>query len=637
MQRRNKVDPSSRNEDEPISRGTNTSASVPNKRKIMNPHSHSLPMHRNKTSMKKKKFSLVQCMVISITILIIAISTVMLYIATSTPDSNLKSGGEGILNVSSSTTEFGKNQNQNSIINVGSDSHIHDHHVNTNMKDISEMDMGDQDAHAEQKPKRRRRTTEEANAYMAEQPSYSVDGEKALRKELIQLFDMQKKGQEQSSPIITRWIGGTKSNGEKLPYWLPKSKTSDEVLEAWQTEVEKLKDDMRHKDVELFPELHTEKEIMEMIQRDEEEKKRSSQMDFPLPSPKDSKVILQPTFGKHRSHVDAIFGLAEGYDLQIYLLFIESLKATGFNGDLVLSVSALGSLKPGVEDYLRSNHKDENEDGINVVVYTVTWTCYTGDGTVAEGANGGIRKCELVDMYGTDTDEKAIKDPREPRPVATARFELYWAWSQYYDDANWIMLIDTRDAHFQLNPFANLRRGDKEDMGLLYFFAENAEVSSIGQSKFNSGWLKEAYGKEIVKSYSKKPIICSGSTMGQKVAMEPYLRAMIAQFDKTKCKAKGCDQGFHNYLYYSGALSNVKGIKDVVEFEQGKGLINNLGVLRTKPLREWGLLNDENLVLNWDGSVSAVAHQFDRDDELNKHLKGIRRQYVQTYMRSKAK
>ena len=130
-----------------------------------------------------------------------------------------------------------------------------------------------------------------------------------------------------------------------------------------------------------------------------------------------------------------------------------------------------------------------------------------------------------------------------------------------------------------------------------------------------------------VQSFFDKPIICSGSTMGQKVAMEPYLRAMVAQFDETKCKLKGCDQGFHNYLYYSNSLLPLTGVKEVKVFEQGTGIINNLGVLRTKPLREWGILNDENTVLNWDKSVSAVAHQFDRDDELNKHLKEVRKEY----------
>ena len=123
--------------------------------------------------------------------------------------------------------------------------------------------------------------------------------------------------------------------------------------------------------------------------------------------------------------------------------------------------------------------------------------------------------------------------------------------------------------------------------------------------------------------------------MGEQVAIESYLRGMVAQFDKTKCKLKGCDQGFHNYIYYSGGLSNVQGIRDVVVYEQGKGIINNLGVLRDKPLQDWGLLDSTMKVLNWDKSESAVAHQFDRDDELNKHLKEVRKQYLKSFWAEK--
>ena len=206
----------------------------------------------------------------------------------------------------------------------------------------------------------------------------------------------------------------------------------------------------------------------------ENQKVNQSENDaFGMPLPSGTHVILEPTFGKHRKHVDAIFGLAEGYDIRTYLMFIESLKATGFSGDLVLSVSELGSLKPGVEEYLRSHHKDDNEDGLNVVVYTITWNCFNADGSPADGAKEGIRMCNLVGMYGNDTDNEAIPDPREARPVATARFELYWAWSQHYDKHNWIMLIDTRDALFQLNPFEGLNHDNEvsHDDGLLYFFA----------------------------------------------------------------------------------------------------------------------------------------------------------------------
>lgn len=123
--------------------------------------------------------------------------------------------------------------------------------------------------------------------------------------------------------------------------------------------------------------------------------------------------------------------------------------------------------------------------------------------------------------------------------------------------------------------------------------------------------------------------------MGEQVAVESYLRGMVDQFTNTRCTSKGCDQGFHNYLYYSGGLDNVQGIREVVVFEQGKGIINNLGVLRTKPLKERGMLDESMKVLNWDKSISAVAHQWDRDGDLNDHLKVVRKNLMTKYYVSK--
>lgn len=78
--------------------------------------------------------------------------------------------------------------------------------------------------------------------------------------------------------------------------------------------------------------------------------------------------------------------------------------------------------------------------------------------------------------------------------------------------------------------------------------------------------------------------------------------------------------------------SNIEGISKIVVHEQGKGIINNLGALRTKPLSEWGLYDAEKkLVLNWDGSVSPVAHQYDRDKEANIMVKGKKRQFEQQW------
>jgi hypothetical protein len=151
------------------------------------------------------------------------------------------------------------------------------------------------------------------------------------------------------------------------------------------------------------------------------------------------------------------------------------------------------------------------------------------------------------------------------------------------------------------------------------------DATRIGLSLKNRKWLEHAYGETVVSALENKPTICSGSTMGEMVALEAYLRAMVAEADETGTKLMGADQGFHNYLYYSGKLSKSKNIRSITVFDQGWGIINNLGAMRTKPLDQWGngkittkSEEDGNLtVWNWDGQISPVVHQFDRHKELS--------------------
>ena len=105
--------------------------------------------------------------------------------------------------------------------------------------------------------------------------------------------------------------------------------------------------------------------------------------------------------------------------------------------------------------------------------------------------------------------------------------------------------------------------------------------------------------------------------MGQQVALEAYLRAMVNEWDETGILQKGADQGFHNYLYYTNKLRNVAAIHSIRVFPQGRGIINNLGALRKLALTDLGVYdNVTKTVLNWDGTLSPVVHQWDRDKEL---------------------
>jgi hypothetical protein len=342
-------------------------------------------------------------------------------------------------------------------------------------------------------------------------------------------------------------------------------------------------------------------------------------------------AVEEPKIGQHRPERDAVVAFAAEYTLESFVTFIESLRETGFDGDVVLAVSSIDLKNPGIYEYLSSSE--------GVVVYSPNRTCYNLEGEAVESAKGGTRVCECPGMFAqhvgdSPTMSSPLPDPRPPRTLATLRYELYWLMIRKYHPHSWILVVDARDTYFQSNPFATVPRATDPSgsSGLMYYFGENVDATRIGKSKQNSKWISAAYGNEVGKLLRDKPTICSGATMGEKVAMSAYVSAIVSESDETNVVLTGADQGFHNYLYYSHKLANVRAIHDIVVFDQGSGIVNNIGAMRTQPLELWGhggILKDiadssgtrvGYQVLNWDGTLSPVVHQYDRHKQLTKYF-----------------
>lgn len=303
---------------------------------------------------------------------------------------------------------------------------------------------------------------------------------------------------------------------------------------------------------------------------------------FPEPTPRlgdDVNVVpnLKPALGAHRKDHDAVVAYASEYKLQNYVVFIESLRRTGYKGDIVLSVTQGDLEKKDIHDYL------SNAEG--VVVYAPEHVCFNFEGEVVDNAKGGMRTCVLNNLWGKKDNDGNITpiqdDPRPQRTLATARYEIYWLIIINYNPDSWILVVDARDTYFQSDPFKDVPRNtDKSGLsGLLYYFGENIEATRLGLSPQNSKWLNSAYGDAVAKSLKDKPTICSGASMGEQIAMESYVRAMVSEADETGTILMGADQGFHNFMYYSGKLMNSRRIHDIVVFDQGKCLYTQRGTV----------------------------------------------------------
>ena len=200
--------------------------------------------------------------------------------------------------------------------------------------------------------------------------------------------------------------------------------------------------------------------------------KASGPTSFPKPTDKakagrGEEIVpyLKPTFGTHRHDQDSVFLFAAEYPLSTYVLFLSTLRATGYDGDVVVAIS-----KHDIED---QQIRQFLQDDPHVIAYVIEYTCFNAENEAVDSVKGGMRVCQAHNLYGRQAKETTtpILDPRPPRTVPTTRYEIYWIWAQYYSKHSWIMLIDARDTAFQANPFDQVPRDlTDRDSGVLFFF-----------------------------------------------------------------------------------------------------------------------------------------------------------------------
>jgi hypothetical protein len=182
---------------------------------------------------------------------------------------------------------------------------------------------------------------------------------------------------------------------------------------------------------------------------------------------------LSPAFGTHRPNEDAVFLFAAEYALPIYVLFLSTLRETGYTGDVVIAISKLDYNDRYIKDYLESDP--------HIIIYVSEFTCFNAEMETVASMKGGIRVCKCHNLYGRRKQgEEAVtplEDPRQARTVPTTRYELYWIWILHYSKHSWILMIDARDTVFQKNPFDFVPREPDETRkdGLLILFG----VSSV--------------------------------------------------------------------------------------------------------------------------------------------------------------
>ena len=191
-------------------------------------------------------------------------------------------------------------------------------------------------------------------------------------------------------------------------------------------------------------------------------------------------------------------------------------------------------------------------------------------------------------------------------PIRVAKRARYFAYFRYLRDGvlsgrsyRNILLTDVRDVIFQMPLFET----PSSELELHY----EPESPNIGECKINSQWISEQFGRRALASLANRRISCSGTVSGRMRGILGYLaemQIMLLNLLPTKQMTDG-DQGVHNYLLHNGLLRQAKILEN---FER-------VATLHHVPGDQLHI-DSAGHVVNPDGSISEIVHQYDRHPHL---------------------
>ena len=258
-----------------------------------------------------------------------------------------------------------------------------------------------------------------------------------------------------------------------------------------------------------------------------------------------------------------VMGLAAHYGPRELAPFVDSLRGTGYEGEVVLLTYGC---KPDTAAYLRRQR--------------VRMVPFHGLGAMAMSMNSS-RMHRYLDVL-----LEAALNSGDPAPNGP------------------VLLTDVRDVVFQANPFPFPPNPAGGLPAPLVFFMETHRT--IGDCPINADWMQRAFGAGVAASMAAEPISCAGTLMGTRAGVTDYLCHMLTHLAAVppEHRFSGVEQAIHTYIL---AKRLVPG--PVVS-------ANGDWVLTVPHSADSGITLRDRHIVNPDGRVAPVVHQYDRDAAL---------------------
>jgi hypothetical protein len=262
---------------------------------------------------------------------------------------------------------------------------------------------------------------------------------------------------------------------------------------------------------------------------------------------------------------DLILGTVEYYDFYEFRRFLMTLRQTSFRGHVCLFVG------PGIS---RRTIKKIRQYDVEIVRYRGAFP------------------------FVADPHPEAPRSLPEPIYVFNYRHFFYYDYLlKHGRKFRNVLITDVKDVVFQRDPFG-LPISDR-----IHVAMENPDIP-VGACPWTSQWILAGYPPTVLEALRNADLSCAGTTIAPVPQMMRYLELMLAEIAVMKDAHECADQAAHNLLLHEGKLDRVERLRN---FE---GPILTVG---TEPTYE---LNKNDELINRDGSVIAVVHQYDRHPDL---------------------
>tara|TARA_X000000368_G_scaffold380117_1_gene335690 strand:+ start:2207 stop:7276 length:5070 start_codon:yes stop_codon:yes gene_type:complete len=189
----------------------------------------------------------------------------------------------------------------------------------------------------------------------------------------------------------------------------------------------------------------------------------------------------------------------------------------------------------------------------------------------------------------------------------------YIGYAEICQNYHWCFATDFRDVFFQDNPFKSI------PVAYDLILSEEFHTVSISKCPYNSKWIQSCWGDSVLSEIGFNVPICSGTILGNSKGFQTLKESMLTEMQTTS-KTTGCearDQGHLNYLYYTQKIK-----VNILVQPRGKGIVNTIGYITPRnTISQY--LNVNGNVVNDNGIISPVVHQYDRFPEVVSALKAL--------------